>query len=160
MSQVSKVPSVAKGEVSYQAERAPGERPAGHQKYSGEVPGLEWPNYLPWYATWMRWVAQKAGVSSLCPRTASVCTAMQWFKNAGRWSAYPAIGAQVIYGTSGSTHTRICYAYDATYIYTYEGNTSLSNTRTGTRLWPASGLDGMSTFTATNCRSSPRAHHR
>ncbi|MFG2228043.1 LysM peptidoglycan-binding domain-containing protein [Streptomyces sp. NPDC048644] len=134
MSQVSKVLSIAKGEVGYQAQRAPGERPSGHQKYSGQVPGLEWSNYQPWCATWVSWVAMKAGVASLYPRTASVFTAMQWFKNKGRWSAYPAIGAQVVYGTSGSTHTGICYAYDATYIYTYEGNTSLTNNANGNKV--------------------------
>ncbi|MES9589951.1 peptidoglycan-binding protein [Streptomyces sp. NPDC094045] len=134
MSQVSKVLSIAKGEVGYQAQRAPGERPSGHQKYSGQVPGLEWSNYQPWCATWTSWVALKAGVASLYPRTASVFTAMQWFKNAGRWSDYPAIGAQVIYGTSGSTHTGICYAYDTTYIYTYEGNTSTTNDANGNKV--------------------------
>ncbi|WP_327377658.1 LysM peptidoglycan-binding domain-containing protein [Streptomyces sp. NBC_01216] len=131
MSQTSKVLSIAKGEVGYRAERAPGERPSGHQKYSGQVPGLEWSNYQPWCATWVSWVAMKAGVASLFPRTASVWTAMQWFKQRSRWSEYPAIGAQVIYGTSGSTHTGICYAYDETYIYTYEGNTSLTNDANG-----------------------------
>ncbi|WP_370422482.1 LysM peptidoglycan-binding domain-containing protein [Streptomyces sp. QH1-20] len=131
MSQVSKVLSIAKGEVGYKAERAPGERPSGHQKYSGQVPGLGWSNFQPWCATWVSWVAMKAGVASLFPRTASVWTAMQWFKQRSRWSEYPAVGAQVIYGTSGSTHTGICYAYDETYIYTYEGNTSLTNDANG-----------------------------
>ncbi|UFQ16425.1 MULTISPECIES: peptidoglycan-binding protein [Streptomyces] len=131
MSQVSKVLSVAKGEVGYRAERAPGERPSGHQKYSPQVPGLEWSQYQPWCATWVSWVAMKAGVANLFPRTASVWTAMSWFKQRGRWSAYPAVGAQVIYGASGSTHTGICYAYDETYIYTYEGNTSTTNDANG-----------------------------
>ncbi|MFI6684986.1 LysM peptidoglycan-binding domain-containing protein [Streptomyces sp. NPDC050485] len=131
MSQVSKVLSIAKGEVGYRAERAPGERPSGHQKYSGQVPGLEWSNYQPWCATWVSWVALKAGVTNLFPRTASVWTAMQWFKERSRWSEYPAVGAVVIYGSTGSTHTGICYAYDETYIYTYEGNTSLTNDANG-----------------------------
>ncbi|MEW1672004.1 LysM peptidoglycan-binding domain-containing protein [Streptomyces noursei] len=131
MSQVSTVISVALGEVGYQAERAPGERPSGHQKYSQQVPGLEWSNYQPWCATWTSWVAMKAGVANLFPRTASVYTAMQWFKDKGRWNAYPAIGAQVIYGTSGSTHTGICVGFDSTWIYTVEGNTSLTNDANG-----------------------------
>ncbi|MFE3579386.1 LysM peptidoglycan-binding domain-containing protein [Streptomyces vinaceus] len=131
MSQVFQVLSIAKAEVGYRAERAPGERPSGHQKYSPQVPGLEWSNYQPWCATWVSWVAMKAGVAGLFPRTASVWTAMQWFKQRSRWSEYPAIGAQVIYGTSGSTHTGICYAYDETYIYAYEGNTSLTNDANG-----------------------------
>ncbi|WP_179022746.1 LysM peptidoglycan-binding domain-containing protein [Streptomyces sp. IMTB 2501] len=73
----------------------------------------------------------KAGVVDLFPRTASVWTAMQWFKNKGRWSAYPAVGAQVIYGTSGSTHTGLCVGFDSTWIYTVEGNTSLTNDANG-----------------------------
>ncbi|MFH8346799.1 LysM peptidoglycan-binding domain-containing protein [Streptomyces sp. NPDC018045] len=134
MSQVSKVLSVAFGEVGYQAERAPGERPSGHQKYSGQVPGLEWSNYQPWCATWVSWVAMKAGVADLFPRTASVYTAMEWFKARGRWSEFPAIGSQIIYGTSGSTHTGLCYAYDSQWIYTVEGNTSLANNANGNKV--------------------------
>ncbi|GAA4104730.1 LysM peptidoglycan-binding domain-containing protein [Streptomyces hundungensis] len=134
MSQVSKVLAIAKGEVGYQAERAPGERPSGHQKYSSQVPGLEWSNYQPWCATWVSWVAMKAGVTSLYPRTASVWSAMQWFKQRSRWSEYPAVGAQVIYGTSGSTHTGICYAFDREWIYVYEGNTSLENNANGNKV--------------------------
>ncbi|UQA92165.1 C40 family peptidase [Streptomyces halobius] len=131
MSQASKVISVASREVGYRAQRAPGERPSGHQKYSGQVPGLEWSNYQPWCATFTSWVALKAGVSSLFPRTASVWSAMQWFRNKGRWSAYPAVGAQVIYGTTGSTHTGLCVGYDETWIYTVEGNTSTTNDANG-----------------------------
>ncbi|MGW1867959.1 LysM peptidoglycan-binding domain-containing protein [Streptomyces mauvecolor] len=134
MSQVSQTLSIAFREVGYQAERAPGERPSGHQKYSGQVPGLEWSNYQPWCATWVSWVAMKAGVAELFPRTASVWSAMQWFKNRDQWSEYPAIGAQVIYGTSGSTHTGICYAYDSQWIYTVEGNTSLTNDANGNKV--------------------------
>ncbi|MCM1967783.1 MULTISPECIES: LysM peptidoglycan-binding domain-containing protein [unclassified Streptomyces] len=131
MSQISQVLSIAKGEIGYRAERAPGERPSGHQKYSPQVPGLEWSQYQPWCAVWVSWVALKAGVSGLYPRTASVWAAMNWFRERGRWSEYPAVGAQVIYGTSGSTHTGICYAYDRDYIYTYEGNTSTTNDANG-----------------------------
>lgn len=134
MSQVSDVLSVAFAEVGYQAERAPGERPSGHQKYSGQVPGLEWSNYQPWCATWVSWVAMKAGVAGLFPRTASVLTAMEWFKRQGRWSEFPAIGSQVIYGTSGSTHTGLCYAYDRDWIYCVEGNTSLTNDANGNKV--------------------------
>ncbi|MFD7336682.1 LysM peptidoglycan-binding domain-containing protein [Streptomyces violascens] len=76
----------------------------------------------------------KAGVAELFPRTASVWSAMQWFKNRDQWSEYPAIGAQVIYGTSGSTHTGLCYAYDSQWIYTVEGNTSLTNDANGNKV--------------------------
>ncbi|MGW3232481.1 peptidoglycan-binding protein [Kitasatospora sp. NPDC001095] len=134
MSQVSDVFRVASAEVGYQAERAPGERPSGHQKYSGQVPGLEWSNYQPWCATWCSWVALKAGVPSLYPRTASCSNGVEWFRDRGRFSAYPAIGAQVFYGPGGGTHTGIVYGYDANSIYTYEGNTSLTNDANGNKV--------------------------
>ncbi|MFJ9771829.1 peptidoglycan-binding protein [Kitasatospora sp. NPDC101157] len=134
MSQVSDVFRVASAEVGYQAERAPGERPSGHQKYSGQVPGLEWSNYQPWCATWVSWVAMKAGVASLYPRTASCSNAVDWWQSRGRWSAYPAVGAQVLYGPGGGTHTGIVYAYDESNIYTYEGNTSMTNDANGNKV--------------------------
>ncbi|MFJ7907492.1 peptidoglycan-binding protein [Kitasatospora sp. NPDC096204] len=134
MSQVSTVFAVASAEVGYQAERAPGERPSGHQKYSGQVPGLEWSNYQPWCATWVSWVALKAGVPALYPRTASCSNGVDWFRSRGRFSAYPAIGAQVFYGPGGGTHTGIVYAFDANSIYTYEGNTSLTNDANGNKV--------------------------
>ncbi|MFJ4093432.1 peptidoglycan-binding protein [Kitasatospora sp. NPDC089913] len=134
MNQVSEVLRIASGEVGYQAERAPGERPSGHQKYSTQVPGLEWSNYQPWCATWVSWVAMKAGVPSLYPRTASCAVGVDWFRSQGRWSAYPAIGAQVFYGPNGGTHTGLVIAYDETSIYTIEGNTSLSNNANGNKV--------------------------
>ncbi|QUI30694.1 peptidoglycan-binding protein [Streptomyces alfalfae] len=119
----SKVISIAKGEVGYHEGKS-----GGHwnnkQKYSGEVPGLEWSDYQAWCATFVSWVALKAGVSSLFPRTASCATGVSWFRKRGRFSAYPAIGAQVFYGPGGGTHTGIVYAYDDNYIWTYEGNTN------------------------------------
>ncbi len=134
LSQVSDTISIAASQVGYQAERAPGERPSGHQKYSGQVPGLEWSNFQPWCAVWVAWVALKAGVASLYPRTASCSNGVQWFRDRGRFSNYPAIGAQVFYGPGGGTHTGIVYAYDANSIYTYEGNTSLSNDANGNKV--------------------------
>ncbi|MGW2539306.1 peptidoglycan-binding protein [Kitasatospora sp. NPDC001574] len=134
MNEISTILSIAAGEVGYQADRAPGERPSGHQKYSGQVPGLEWSNSQPWCATWCSWVALKAGVPNLYPRTASCSNGVQWFRDRGRFSAYPAIGAQVFYGSGGGTHTGIVYAYDANSIYTYEGNTSLTNDANGNKV--------------------------
>ncbi|MFB7643892.1 peptidoglycan-binding protein [Streptomyces sp. NPDC056084] len=125
---------VALTEVGYQAERAPGERPSGHQKYSSQVPGLEWSNYQPWCATWTSWVAMRANAASLYPRTASVEEAMNWFKARGRWSEFPAVGAQVIYGVDGDEHTGIVLSYDRDNINTVEGNTSLTNDANGNKV--------------------------
>ncbi|MFB7906404.1 peptidoglycan-binding protein [Kitasatospora sp. NPDC056076] len=134
MSQVSEVLRVASAEVGYQAERAPGERPSGHQKYSNQVPGLEWSNYQPWCATWVSWVAMKAGLASLYPRTASCSNAVDWWQSRDRWSTYPAIGAQVLYGPGGGTHTGIVVGYDEGTIDTIEGNTSLVNDANGNKV--------------------------
>ncbi|MDR3080468.1 MAG: hypothetical protein LBV60_05990, partial [Streptomyces sp.] len=48
-----------------------------------------------------------------------------------RFSEYPAVGAQVFFGPGGGTHTGLVYAYDATYIYTIEGNTNTSGSAEG-----------------------------
>jgi LysM repeat protein len=94
------------------------------EKYAAQVPGLEWANYQPWCAVFVSWGALKSGNAALFPRTASCSTALDWFKQRGRFSEYPAIGAQVFYGPNGSAHTGVVYAYDGTYIYTVEGNTN------------------------------------
>ncbi|MGW4446442.1 hypothetical protein [Streptomyces sp. NPDC004682] len=70
------------------------------------------------------WVAMRAGVAALFPRSADCSYGVQWFTNNNRWNWYPAIGSQVFYGTSGQDHTGIVIAYDATFIWTVEANTS------------------------------------
>jgi hypothetical protein len=80
------------------------------------------------------WLAYKAGVSDLFPRTASCATGVAWFKQRGRFSAYPARGAQVFFGKNGGTHTGIVVDYDEDpngYIYTIEGNTNANGSPEG-----------------------------
>ncbi|WP_333745373.1 hypothetical protein [Streptomyces sp. IBSBF 2950] len=101
------------------------------EKYASEVPGLSWAQGQSWCAVFTSWVAMRAGCASLFPRTADCSAAVTWFTSAGRWSWYPAIGAQVMYGTSGQDHTGIVYAYDTTYIWTIEANTSDNGTSEG-----------------------------
>jgi hypothetical protein len=93
-------------------------------RYANEVPGLTWAQGQSWCATFTSWVAMRAGVASLFARTADCSAAVTFYNNAGRWSWYPALGAQVMYGTSGQDHTGIVIAYDATYIWTVEANTN------------------------------------
>jgi hypothetical protein len=115
---------IAKAEIGYHE----GKDASGHwdniQKYSPGVPGLEWSQGQPWCCTFCAWVALKAGVANLFPRTASCADAVAWFKQQGRWSEYPAIGAQVFYGPGGGSHTGIVVDYDADTITTVEGNTN------------------------------------
>ncbi|WP_371665973.1 peptidoglycan-binding protein [Streptomyces sp. NBC_01241] len=122
-SQVAQILTLADKEVGYQEGRSNGHW-NNWQKYSPAVPGLEWSQNQAWCATWISWLALQADISDLYPRTASCLTGVSWFKNKGQFSEYPAVGAQVFFGKNGGTHTGIVYKYDATYVYTYEGNTN------------------------------------
>ncbi|MGW6313814.1 peptidoglycan-binding protein [Streptomyces sp. NPDC055099] len=127
---LSKVQSVAKAEVGYREGYSNGHY-NNKNKFSPAVPGLEWSNYQPWCATFVSWVALKAGIADLFPRTASCATGVSWFKNKGRFSVYPAVGAQVFFGSGGGSHTEIVMSYDANYVYTVGGNTNASGSAEG-----------------------------
>lgn len=130
MSQVSAVLAKAKGEVGYKEGYSNGHY-NNIQKFSPAVPGLEWSQGMAWCATFCSWVALKASTAKLFPRTASCALGVSWFRRQGRFSEFPAIGAQVFFGSGGGTHTGIVYKYDANYIYTYEGNTNASGSPEG-----------------------------
>ncbi|MFC9191432.1 peptidoglycan-binding protein [Streptomyces cyaneofuscatus] len=125
---------VAKAEVGTQETRANGRwvNDSKYNKWYGRIPGYgrDGMDY-PWCAVWVAWVADKAGAKALYPRTASCAVGVAWFRKAGRFSEYPAIGAQVFFGAGGGTHTGIVYDYDDTWIYTYEGNTNTSGSAEG-----------------------------
>jgi len=71
------------------------------------------------------WCFYKAGQEVPAGVLSDSCsTSCNAWKRAGRFSVYPAVGAQVFYGPNGDAHTGLVYAYDATYIYTIEGNTN------------------------------------
>lgn len=95
-----------------------------YQRYSAETPGLAWSQGMAWCQTFQSWLLYKSNLASLGPVTASCATAVEWFRARNRFSYYPAIGAQVYFGAGGGSHVGIVYKYDATYIYTYEGNTN------------------------------------
>ncbi|MFI7096424.1 CHAP domain-containing protein [Streptomyces lydicus] len=115
--------AIAEGEIGYHEGRSGGHW-NNNQKYSPAVPGLEWSNYQAWCATFVSWCAMKAGASDLYPRTASCLTAVSWHRQKGRFSQYPAVGAQIFFGPGGGSHTGIVTSYDDTYVYTVEGNTN------------------------------------
>lgn len=124
-SQAAKVIAVLKAENGYR------EGANNKQKYSPAVPSLEWSQNQPWCQTFQSWGAMKAGTASIEPRTASCRTACDWFKSRGRFSEYPAIGAQVFFGPGGGTHVGRVYKYDADYVYTIEGNTNNNGSANG-----------------------------
>lgn len=94
------------------------------QKYSEQVPSLAWSDGQPWCAVFVSWVAIQAGAENMFPITASCVAGVSWWDGRGRFSEYPAVGAQVFYGDGGSAHTGIVVAWDATTITTIEGNTN------------------------------------
>ncbi len=130
MSVVDKLIDLAKGEVGYHEGRS-----GGHwnnkQKYSPEVPGLEWSQNQAWCQTFQSWLFLKAGVAKLAPVTASCANAVSWFRQRGRFSYYPAVGAQVFMGYGGGSHVGLVTKYDADYIWTVEGNTNNNGSAEG-----------------------------
>ncbi|WJN63042.1 endolysin [Streptomyces phage phiScoe3] len=121
--EVQKILSLAEGEVGYHEGRSNGHW-NNKEKYAAEVPGLAWADYQAWCATFVSWLALKADLADQYPRTASCEAGVAWFKKRGRFSEYPAIGAQVFYGPGGGTHTGIVVSFDGSTITTIEGNTN------------------------------------
>jgi len=121
--QAAQVIAVAKSQVGYHEGYSEGGW-NNINKYADEVPGLGWSQGQSYCAVFTSWVAMRAGVPSLFPRTADCSAAITWFTSRNRWSWYPAIGAQVMYGTDGQEHTGIVFAYDSTYIWAVEANTN------------------------------------
>ncbi|QXE37115.1 CHAP domain-containing protein [Streptomyces sp. GMY02] len=130
MGEAQKIIGIAKAENGYREGQKSGHW-NNNQKYSDQVPGLEWSDFQPWCATFVSWCAMKAGLAGLYPRTASCESGVAWFKQRKRFSAYPAVGAQVFYGSGGGSHTGLVYNYDDTYIYTVEGNTNANGSAEG-----------------------------
>jgi GH25 family lysozyme M1 (1,4-beta-N-acetylmuramidase) len=126
-----KIIATARAEVGTREGRVNGHWNNG-QKYSRQVPGLEWSNFQPWCATGMSWVALMAGATTFYPRTASCDAGGAWFKKRGRWSEYPAICAQVYLGTPRDlNHTGLVIAYGPDTITNIEFNTNDSGSREG-----------------------------
>ncbi|WP_224280650.1 peptidoglycan-binding protein [Streptomyces sp. LS1784] len=96
-----------------------------HQKYSPAVPSLEWSQDQAWCATFTAWGAtQTEGMADRWPITASCWSAVQWWKERGRFTEYPVLGGPFYMGKSGQDHVGVVTAYDGQWIYTVEGNTN------------------------------------
>lgn len=99
------------------------------EKFAAQIPGMAWVSteHQPWCCVFTTWDFQTGGLpAGTYPVTASCAVAVAFWKGKGRFSEYPAVGAQVLYGAGGGSHTGIVYAYDATYVYTVEGNTNVT----------------------------------
>ncbi len=102
------------------------------QKYSDQLPGFAWSDGQPWCATFVQWCLWQVGVSvPTGARSASCAASASAYKRAGRFTEYPVVGGQIFYGRNGGTHTGIVERYDATYVYTVEGNTNTSGSSEG-----------------------------
>lgn len=130
MSVAQRVLDTARDEVGYQEGFSDGHWD-NSQKYSGEVPGLGWSDEQPWCSTFVSWVFQEAGASSLAPVTASCYEGVEWFKDRDRFSEYPAVGAVVYFGSGGGSHVGIVTSYTDDVVYTVEGNTNDSGSAEG-----------------------------
>lgn len=134
MTQAAKILSLAEKEVGIQETYASGHwvNDSKYNRWFGKIPGYPQDGYgYPWCAVFVSWCAYMADLAGLYPRTASCVVGVSWFKERKRWSEYPAIGAQVFYGSGGKAHTGIVYKYDVTYVYTIEGNTNSSGSAEG-----------------------------
>lgn len=91
-------------------------------------------NHQAWCASFVCAVFKEAGLFSLITTPSpGVDQLAVGFKQAKRWSEYPALGAVVCYGKpSDLNHTGIVIAYDADTITTVEGNTNDNGGREGT----------------------------
>jgi LysM repeat protein len=107
-----------------------------YNQWFGRIPGYGEDGYgYPWCAAFQSWLLDKTGLKALGPRTASCLATVAWFKARKRWSAYPALGAQILFGPGGGTHVGLVVGYDRSYVYTVEGNTNVSGGAEGDGVW-------------------------
>lgn len=135
VTQQDKVIAAVNAEIGYHEGRS-----GGHwnnkEKFAAQVPGLKWVSDQgqPWCAVFAAWGFLKGGLEGGkdFPVTASCDVGGNWYKARKRWSEYPAVGAQVFFGSPRDlNHTGIVTGYDAEFVYTTEGNTNNSGSREG-----------------------------
>jgi hypothetical protein len=133
MSITDTLEKVVKAEVGYHEGYSNGHW-NNHEKYADKVPGLEWVDdaEAAWCAVFAAWAFQTAGLpKGSYPVTASCATGVTWYRNRKRFSAYPAIGAQIFYGPGGGEHTGVVIGFDASHVYSVEGNTNVNGSPEG-----------------------------
>lgn len=114
----------ARSQVGYR-EGATGGHWNNDQRYSDEVPGFAWSDGQPWcdtFVAWCFWSAGLAGILLPAGGSASVWASYRAWCDAGRFTEYPTLGAQLILGRN--QHTGICVGWDDTHVFSVEGNTN------------------------------------
>lgn len=104
-----------------------------YTKYSRDLVkwiGSPFAQGVAWCQQFVTWVFITAFGKDLAKQmiggwTAYTPTAVQYYKNMGRWYSEPQIGDQIFFKNSTRVcHTGIVYKVDNKYVYTIEGNTS------------------------------------
>ena len=102
------------------------------QKYSEQLPGLEWSDGDAWCDVFANWCFWQAGITVPKGAVSASCAAsVAAYKKAGRFTEYPVIGAQVFYGPGGADHTGICTGFDLQHETAIEGNTNINGSAEG-----------------------------
>ncbi|MEU9405580.1 hypothetical protein AB0E08_07735 [Streptomyces sp. NPDC048281] len=100
-------------------------------RYAKETPGMAGYDGQSWCVIFLLWLAHRAGDVSIIPNSPDCLTVVSTYQSWGRWSWYPAVGAEVMLGTNGGDHTGLVYAYDSTRIWTIEGNSNTTGAAEG-----------------------------
>jgi chemotaxis protein histidine kinase CheA len=121
-SPADKVIAIAKRQEGYR------EGKKNYTKFAAELikakVAQKWWQNKAWCQTFQAWAFVEAGHKKLAPMTPGCATAVAWFRKRKRVNQYPAIGAQVFYGSGGDNHVGLVYKYNPTHIWTIEGNTN------------------------------------
>lgn len=128
----SKIIAIEKSQLGYREGRdASGWN--NDQKFSDELPGFKWSDKHPWCATFQCWAFWAAGVLGLIPKPSASCDILaSGFKAVGQWSTTPRVGSLGFLGKpSDLVHVFMVTRFDATYVYTLEGNTNDEGSREG-----------------------------
>lgn len=96
------------------------------QKYSPNVPTLEWSNFQPWCATFTCWVFLQAGgtAGTDFPVTASCLQQVAWGRSRGRFYSSPRVGDLAMIGPGGGTHVEVVVRVSGSTFWSIGGNTS------------------------------------
>ncbi|MFJ4515187.1 hypothetical protein [Streptomyces sp. NPDC088816] len=116
--------------IRYQEDRS-GSTWTNLNRYAKETPGMAGYDGQSWCVIFLLWLAHRAGDVSIMPQTPACDVAITTYQSWNRWSWYPALGAQVMLGSYGQDHTGLVYQYNATQIWTIEGNTNLTGSPEG-----------------------------
>jgi hypothetical protein len=121
--------------LGYHEGRSPNGDWNNHEKFAAEI-GQKWVSDggYPWCDIFANWCLVKAGLvpgQDMPAVSASCAVSVAGWRKLGRFSEYPALGAQVFYGPGGGTHTGIVIGFSPSTVTTIEGNTNTDGSAEG-----------------------------